>query len=124
MRPCNNTNINLKKGGVMVKSRNIQADILSIISDGKTRTYQQIADEIEVHRMTVYKHIKALSFRYNIETFCGGIDRGGVRLNIKKQINLDYLTYDELQFVIDKIMPIQNLTVNLKRFFNSLTKLQ
>ena len=64
-----------------LKSSSITADILNILSDGKKHTMQEIADEIEVNERTVRRHVQSLSYRYPIETFCGGIEKGGVRLD-------------------------------------------
>lgn len=55
-----------------VRSSSIIADILHFISDGKFHTLQEIADEVEVSRITAYRHIQSLSYRYNIESFHGG----------------------------------------------------
>ena len=63
-----------------LKASSITADILNILSDGKKHTMQEIADEVEVSERTVRRHIQSLSYRYPIETFCGGIERGGVCL--------------------------------------------
>lgn len=104
-------------------SRNIQADIMSILADCKTHTYQQIADEVEVHKMTVYKHIKALSYRHNIETFRGGIDRGGVRLIPDESIKTNYLKEDELQLIMSKLESLQDSSPNIKKFVKSIAPL-
>lgn len=99
------------------KTRNIQADILAVLSDGKIKTYQQIADEIEVHRMTVYKHIKALSYRHNIETSCGGIGGGGgIRLILEENIKTNNLSEDDLLQVYDKVKHLKEYNPNLKKF--------
>ena len=66
-----------------LKKSSITADILSFISDGQVHTMQEIADEIEVSNCTVQRHIQSLSFRYPIETFHGGDNRGGVFLDKK-----------------------------------------
>ena len=63
------------------KKSSITADILNALSDGKIHTLQEIADEIEVSKITVYRHIQSLSYRYPIQSFCGGINRGGVYLD-------------------------------------------
>ena len=71
-----------------LRKSSITADILNILSDCKVHTTKDIADEIEVSQKTVKRHIQSLSYRYPIQTFCGGINRGGVYLNkdyIQKQ---------------------------------------
>ena len=101
-------------------SKNIQADILAVLADGKVHTYQSIADEIEVHKMTVYKHIRALSYRHNITTFCGGVDKGGVKL-LDKKVDVNYLNDDELQLIINQLELLQNSNSNIKKFIQSLS---
>lgn len=102
-------------------SRNIQADILSVLADGKVHTYQSIADEIEVHRNTVYNHIRSLSYRHNIETFSGGIDKGGVRLIPDEKIKVGYLSNDELQLIINQLELLQSPNANIKQFIKSIS---
>ena len=83
------------------------ADILNILSDGKIHTLQEIADEIEVHRNTVQRHIESLSYRYPIETFSGGDKRGGVYLD-KKYLNQGKIrSRDELQIISKALRLLQ-----------------
>ena len=100
--------------------RNIQADILDIISDGKFHTMNEIASVVEISRMTVYRHIQALSYRFNIQTFKGGVDKGGVRMIIDKKVTVEKLDDNELHLIIDKLSSMQNATVNIKKFINDL----
>ena len=79
-----------------LKKSSITADILIILSDCKVHTLQEIADEVEVHKNTVAKHIQSLSYRYPINTFCGGINRGGVCLDKGYVHQGKVLTNDEL----------------------------
>ena len=64
-----------------LRASSITADILNVLSDGKRHTMQEIAQTLEVSERTVRRHIQSLSYRYPIETFCGGIERGGVKLD-------------------------------------------
>ena len=84
---------------VDLKKSSITADILYILSDCKVHTIQELADEIEVHRNTVAKHIQSLSYHYPIQTFCGGINRGGVYLDKNYVYQGQTLTNDELQII-------------------------
>lgn len=111
------------KGGVKVRSNNIQADILNCLLDNKVHTTREIAEECEVSQKTVKRHIQALSYRFNIETFNGGIDRGGVRLVGKKKIDIDYLKNDELQLIIEQLELLQNSNSNIKKFVNTLRQI-
>ena len=98
-----------------MRSKNIQADILDCLLDYKTHTTRQIAEICEVSQKTVKRHIQALSYRFNIETFNGGIDRGGVKLIGKKKIDVDYLNIDDLQLIMEQLELLQNSNVNVKR---------
>ncbi len=88
-----------------LKKSSITADILNILSDCKIHTMQEIADEIEVHRNTVAKHIQSLSYRYPIQSIRGGINRGGVCLDKDYIHQGKVLTNDELQ-VINKALTL------------------
>lgn len=103
-----------------MRSSDIIADILAVLSDHKIHTMSEIAEEVETSRQTVHKYISSLSYRYNIETFVGGINRGGVRLIEKKKVNIEYLKADELQLIIGQLELLQSSNVNVKRFINSL----
>ena len=104
-----------------MRSKNIQADSLQLISDGKVRTLQEIANEVEVHRITVYKHIQALSFRYNIETFHGGINRGGVRMITERKISTEKLSVEELELILKQFKRLKDFTPNIISFIHNLT---
>lgn len=82
-----------------LRKSSITADILNILSDCKIHTTQEIADEIEVCKRTVIRHIQSLSYRYPIRTFCGGINRGGVCLDKNYLYQGRILTNDELQLI-------------------------
>lgn len=106
-----------------MRSRNIQADILDYLSDNKMHSMSKIAEELEVSRMTVYRHIQSLSYRFNIETFNGGIDRGGVRLIPDENVKTNYLNEDELQLIVSKLLSLQDSNPNIKKFVNSIAPL-
>ncbi len=82
-----------------LRKSSITADILNILSDCKVHTMQDIADEIEISRKTVVRHIQSLSYRYPIQTFCGGINRGGVCLDKNYLYQGKPLSNDELQLI-------------------------
>lgn len=90
-----------------LKKSSITADILNFLSDSKVHTLQEIADNVEVSKITVYRHIQSLSYRYPIQTFCGGINRGGVYLD-KNYINQGaILSNDELQLIVKGLSLLQ-----------------
>lgn len=106
-----------------MRNRNIQADVLNYISDGKLHTTKEIASEIEISQITVKRHIQALSYRFNIETFKGGIDKGGVRLIPDENVKTNYLSEDELQLIVSKLSSLQVDSPNIKKFVNSIAPL-
>ena len=105
-----------------LKKSSITADILYILSDCKVHTIQELADEIEVHRNTVAKHIQSLSYHYPIQTFCGGINRGGVYLDKNYVYQGQTLTNDELQIIGRALKLLQKCESNCdyKDLINSL----
>lgn len=105
------------------RSSNTIADILNYISDGKIHTLKEIASEIEISQITVKRHIQALSYRFNIETFKGGIDKGGVRLIPDENVKTNYLSEDELQLIVSKLSSLQVDSPNIKKFVNSIAPL-
>lgn len=82
-----------------LKKSSITADILNVLSDCKIHTVQEIADIVEIHYNTAYRHIQSLSYRYPINTFCGGINRGGVQLDEKYLHQGKIRSNDELQLI-------------------------
>lgn len=92
-----------------LKASSITADILNILSDGKKHTMQEIADEIEVSERTVRRHIQSLSYRYPIETFCGGIERGGVKLDKKYLYGDRIFTKDEIKIMVKALNLLNNV---------------
>jgi len=81
-----------------LRSSSITADILNVLMDGKIHTMREIADELGVSWRTVQRHIQSLSYRYPIETFCGGEKRGGVYLDKANIANGRIFTRAERQF--------------------------
>ena len=82
-----------------LKKSSITADILNILSDCEIHTMQEIADKVEVSRCTVLRHIQSLSYRYPINTFCGGINKGGVQLDKNYLHQGKIRSNDELQLI-------------------------
>lgn len=99
-----------------MRSRNIQADLLNILFDGKVHTTKELAEKIEVSQITVKRHIQSLSYRYDIETFHGGDKKGGVKLNVDKQVSLKGLTDNDLQQIIGAIESLQDSSMAIKLF--------
>ena len=98
-----------------LKKSSITADILNILSDNKVHTLQEIADEVEISKMTVRRHIQSLSYRYPIETFCGGINRGGVYLDKDYVYQGSTLTNDELQLINNALLLLQKQGVGVEK---------
>lgn len=96
-----------------LRKSSITADILNILSDCKVHTTKDIADEIEVSQKTVKRHIQSLSYRYPIQTFCGGINRGGVYLNKDYIYQGKTLSIDELQIINNALSLLQKQNANV-----------
>lgn len=88
-----------------LKKSSITADILNVLLDCKIHTMQEIADVVEVSKITVRRHIQSLSYRYPIQSIRGGINRGGVCLDKGYVHQGKILTNDELQ-VINKALTL------------------
>ncbi len=100
------TNLSQKEGKAKVdlKSSSITADILNVLSDGKRHTMQEIADIVEVSEKTIRRHVSSLSYRFPIETFCGGQERGGVKLDKRYIQNGKIRTKEELRFIKEGLL--------------------
>ena len=114
---------NLTKGGVKVRSRSLQADILNYISDNKLHTYQSIADAVECSFSSARRHIQDLSYRFNIEIRTGGFGKGGIRLIPDENVKTNYLNENELQLIVSKLESLQDSSPNIKKFVNSIAPL-
>ena len=77
----------------------ISEKILNYISDNRLHTYQEIADETEVHRNTVIKHIRVLSLYHNIVVYHGGNIKG-VQLLKSSRV---YLTDAEKSKIVEAL---------------------
>lgn len=95
-----------------LKKSSITADILNFISDGKVHTMQEIADEVEVSKHTVQRHIQSLSYRYPIDTFHGGDKKGGVILDKKYIFQGKIRSNDELQIITKALRLLQKSECN------------
>lgn len=108
-----------------LKKSSITADILNVLTDCKIHTLQEIADVVEVSKKTVQRHIQSLSYRYPIETFCGGINKGGVYLDKNYLYQGKTLTIDELQIIKQALAMLQNskgIDVNEELISNLITR--
>ena len=102
-----------------MRSRYIQNDILAYLQDYKQHTMQEICNELEISRSTCIRHLNDLSLHFNIQTFVGGRN-GGVKLIGRKEVNIDYLSDDELQLIIDKLGSLQE--PNIQRLVKNLSR--
>ena len=90
-----------------LRKSSITADILNILTDGKIHKIDDIANEVEVCRRTVERHIQSLSYRYPIETFKGGDSKGGVYLDKKYLHQGKIRSRDELQIISQALELLQ-----------------
>ena len=91
-----------------LRKSSITADILNVLHDGKIHTLQEIADQVEVSKCTVQRHIQSLAYRYPIETFHGGDKKGGVCLDKNYIHNGKIITNDKLQIIGKALALLQN----------------
>lgn len=104
-----------------MRSRNIQADIFNYISDGKKHTYQSIAEAIECSYSSAKRHVQDLSYNFNIQTFHGGIDRGGIQMIPEQKVSVEKLSSDDLQLIINTLSSLQDGNVRIKSFLHKLS---
>lgn len=97
-----------------MRRRDIAADILYILSDGSIHNMQDIADKLNISRKTVFRHIASLSYFHPIETFHGGneFNRGGVKLDISKDVTLGALTLEEQKTILDALILIKDMNMH------------
>ena len=95
-----------------LRSKSITADILNILHDCKIHTLQEIADEVEVSKKTIQRHIQSLSYRYPIQTFRGGAEKGGVYLDKKYLYKGKILSIEELQLIKKALSLLQKTDNN------------
>lgn len=105
-----------------MKKRDIQADILALLSDGRLWKMNEIAREIEVCRKTVIRHIQSLSYRHNILVFHGGEEKGGVRLIREKEVSIENLSAEELNQIILCLRNMKDKSKQIDLFIFRLNK--
>ncbi len=105
-----------------MKKRDIQADILALLSDGRVWKMNDIASEIEVCRKTVNRHIQSLSYRHNILVFHGGEQKGGVRLIKEKEVSVENLSEEDLQRITICLKEMDNKSKQIDLFIFRLSK--
>lgn len=106
-----------------MRSRNIQADILALISDGEIWTIKKIAEEVEVHYNTVYRHIHDLSYRFNIQFYSGRVN-GGIRLILKKKISVESLTSEDIELIVITLSSLDEKSEGIEQFIYELIKIK
>lgn len=105
-----------------MRKRDIQADILALLSDGRVWKMNEIACEIEVCRKTVIRHIQSLSYRHNILVFHGGEQKGGVRLIKEKEVSVENLSVEDLQQIIASLKEMKAKSKQIDFFIFTLSK--
>ena len=108
-----------------MKSSDVSADILYLLSDGKLHNYSQIAEYAECSYSTARRYASALAFKNpNIDIFKGGSDKGGVRMKLEQQVSVEKLNSDDLQLIISKLSLLQNDNPRIKAFIHNLSTLK
>lgn len=105
-----------------MRKRAIQSDILAILSDGKVWSMRKLAEEVEVHYNTVYNHIRDLSYRFNIQIYKGGVNRGGVQLIKEKSICIENIGNEELYVIYLRLTAIEQKSEGIILFISRLKK--
>lgn len=103
-----------------MKKYDVAASILEILEDNEIHSMNEIAEKLELSRLTVFRHIQTLSLHYDIETFKGGQIRGGVRLKTITKIDVSYLSSNDLQSVMSAIGSLQDPEGNIQRLVKDL----
>ena len=80
-----------------------------------------IAEKIEVSYKTVYRHIHDLAYRFNIQIFYGGIQRGGIQLIIERKLNIEMLTKEEIELIIITLSKIEQKSKGIDYFIYQLS---
>ena len=103
-----------------MKKYDVEASILEILEDNEIHSMNEIAEKLELSRLTVFRHIQTLSLHYDIETFKGGQIRGGVRLKTITKLDVSYLSSNDLQSVMSAIGSLQDPEGNIQRLVKDL----
>ncbi|MBQ7351850.1 MAG: HTH domain-containing protein [Clostridia bacterium] len=103
-----------------MKKYDVAASILEILEDNEIHSMNEIAEKLELSRLTVFRHIQTLSLHYDIETFKGGQIRGGVRLKTITKLDVSYLSSNDLQSVMSAIGSLQDPEGNIQRLVKDL----
>ncbi len=103
-----------------MRARFIQNDILAYLQDYKLHTMQEICNELSISRSTRRRHINDLTIHYNIQTFVGGRNSGGIKLLGNKQIEV-CLNNNELQLVVGSLASLQGVSPNIDKFISRLS---
>lgn len=104
-----------------MRKRNIQADIFAVISDGKIWTMKKIAEEIEVHYNTVYRHIHDMAYRLDIRFYTGRLN-GGIQLIIERKISIEKLTNKDIDIIIITLSTLELKSEGIQYFIYQLSK--
>ncbi len=105
-----------------MRKRNIQADIFAVISDGKVWTIKEIAEEIEVHYNTVYRHIHDMAYRLDIRFYTGRLNGGGIQLILERKVSIEKLTTKDIEVIIITLSTIELKSEGIQYFIYQLTK--
>ena len=90
-----------------MRSSDVIADIIYMLSDGKVHSLQEIADEVECSYKTAQRHVASLSYRYPINTVFGH-DKQGVQLDTTMMAKGKLITNDKLQIIGKALALLQN----------------
>lgn len=104
-----------------MRKRNIQADIIALISDGRIWKIRKIAEEIEVHYNTVYRHLHDMAYRFNIRFYSGKLN-GGIQLILERKVSVERLTNEDMRIIIITLSNLEPKSEGIKYFIYQLSK--
>lgn len=101
----------------MIATNDRRMQILTTLIERKQETMSQLAFELGVSRMTIYRDIQVLSCSYPITTFEGG--GGCVKIAKEYKLGMKYFTYEQTA-LLEKLS--ESLTDEELEIMNSILK--
>ena len=104
-----------------MKRRDIQADILALISNGQNWKIKRLSEEIEVSYKTIYRHLHDMAYRLDIRFYTGRLN-GGVQLILERKISIELLTDEDIELIIITLSTVAKTNERITQFICMLAK--
>ena len=104
-----------------MKRRDIQADILALISNGQIWKIKRLSEEIEVSYKTIYRHLHDMAYRLDIRFYTGRLN-GGVQLILERKISIELLTDEDIELIIITLSTVAKTNERITQFICMLAK--